>query len=351
MKKKESILGAVLNKAYEERLPLCCTLELTKRCNFDCIHCYLKDDHNTEMSLEDAKNIIREIKDNGALFLNLTGGEIFTYKNFNEIYQYAYESGMIISLLTNASLLNEEIRTMLKKMPPRKVEITLYGYDNKTVHTVTKRKIDSEIILNNVLKLKEDGHNILLKMITMKENRKDFKKIKEFAETNGLNFQYGIDIYPTLLGDTEVENHQLSVEDVIALEVSDGKQKIWRSMIENYNCSNNKKLGCGCGKYSYTISSDLLVKKCNFIVDNRDQFSLKNNSFRKIWDVWKHEEKPMFEYKKCQECKYQAVCDICPSISYVLAEESDGVVERQCELAQKRYCLAYEDDNYESGIN
>lgn len=352
MKRQESFLSVVLNKAYEERVPMCCTLELTKRCNFNCVHCYLKDNHNAEMFLEDAKNVIREIRDNGTLFLNLTGGEIFTYKYFDEIYQFAYESGMIISLLTNASLLSETIRKMLKKMPPRKIEVTLYGYDDKTMYEVTKQNIiSSETILNNILKLKEDGHNILLKMIVLKENIKDFKIIKEFAEKYNIQFQYNFDIYPTILGDTEVIKHQLSVEEVIALELSDGKQKLWKSMLDNYDYNNNRKLGCGCGKYSYTISSELLVKKCNFIIDNCEKFNLKKNSFRAIWSIWKCEEKPIFEYIKCQKCKYQAVCNICPSMSYVLANDSDGTVERQCELAQKRYYLAYKDESYESSSN
>ena len=63
----------------------------------------------------------------GCLFLNFTGGEIFTYKNFIEIYTYAKNKGFIIDLLTNASLIDNRLITVFKNLPPNSIAVTLYG--------------------------------------------------------------------------------------------------------------------------------------------------------------------------------------------------------------------------------
>ena len=221
---ENNVVSAILDSAYKSRTPFCCSLEITKRCNFNCIHCYLRDNHIIEMNYQDVINVIDQIRDAGTLFLNLIGGEIMLHPQFCEIYSYAYEKGMIITLLTNASMMNKDIRELLRKMPPRKIEITVYGYTREIFKNVTKSSINQNIIFRNIEILKEDGHNILLKMIVMKENKIEFDKIKEYAKQRNIPFQYDFNILPTLKGDRNVIEHELSVDDVICLEIADGKK-------------------------------------------------------------------------------------------------------------------------------
>lgn len=179
---KEYIIGKMLNKAYELRTPLVGTMEINTICNFDCIHCYLKGKHDVIMNFADASRIMDEIKDAGTLFLNLTGGEVFAHPQFEKIYKYAIEKGFVITVLTNASLLNKRILGILKENPPRKIEITIYGITSTIFQSVTCSNRSPEEILENILQLKTDGHNVLLKMMVLKENRPDFQLIKDFRK-------------------------------------------------------------------------------------------------------------------------------------------------------------------------
>ena len=43
------------------------------------------------------------------------------------IYRRAKENGMIVTLFTSGTLINDELVALLKKLPPREVEISIYG--------------------------------------------------------------------------------------------------------------------------------------------------------------------------------------------------------------------------------
>ena len=92
--------------------------ELTPKCNLNCVHCYLHDHHCSEMlSYNKIIEIIDILYEKEVLFLTFTGGEIFTRKDFLDIYTYAKKKGFIIELYTNASLITEDIISALSKYP------------------------------------------------------------------------------------------------------------------------------------------------------------------------------------------------------------------------------------------
>lgn len=70
--------------------------EITPKCNFNCVHCYLHDHHATsELPFEEIIRIIDILYEKEVLFLTLTGGDIFTRKDFLDIYLYAKKKGFI----------------------------------------------------------------------------------------------------------------------------------------------------------------------------------------------------------------------------------------------------------------
>ena len=82
------------------RYPLSATLELTNRCNFNCVHCYINQPANDqvakqrELTTDQVKKIIDDMAEVGVLFLTLTGGEPLLRPDFAEIYTcLLYTSG------------------------------------------------------------------------------------------------------------------------------------------------------------------------------------------------------------------------------------------------------------------
>ena len=53
--------------------------EITPKCNFNCVHCYLHDHHcSDELSYGEIVEIIDILYEKEVLFITFTGGDIFT---------------------------------------------------------------------------------------------------------------------------------------------------------------------------------------------------------------------------------------------------------------------------------
>ena len=125
------------------RTPIRAAIEVTHRCNNNCVQCYnnlpLKDKQarRKELTYEEHCRILDEISALGCLWLLFTGGEIFARKDFLDIYTYAKQKGMLITLFTNGTLITPEIADYLVQYRPFVIEITLYGRTQQTYEQVT----------------------------------------------------------------------------------------------------------------------------------------------------------------------------------------------------------------------
>ena len=125
-------------KALKNGIPLGGTFELSPVCNFSCKMCYVRKTYkeveaNTrKMKLDDWLRVAKEAKEAGLLYLLLTGGEPLLWPDFWTLYDELINMGFVLSINTNASLLDEQAIQRFKQRPPRKINITLYGANDET---------------------------------------------------------------------------------------------------------------------------------------------------------------------------------------------------------------------------
>ena len=156
------------NALSELRQPFHCNIRITNKCNFSCLHCYqtpcghLAD--KNELNLHQWRQVLDILKDKKVFSLTFTGGEIFTKKEFLKIYEYAYDNLFKIRLLTNLSLLDDEIINLLSRKKPISISTTLYGFSEQTYLIFTKNNMFVRVI-NNIEKLKNAGIKIKVKII------------------------------------------------------------------------------------------------------------------------------------------------------------------------------------------
>lgn len=67
----------------------------------------------------------------GVLFLLLSGGETLLFLDFRKLYLGLKELGMILTINTNGTLIDEEMDVFFGKHKPRRINITLYGTNEK----------------------------------------------------------------------------------------------------------------------------------------------------------------------------------------------------------------------------
>ncbi len=109
-------------------------IELTERCNNDCVHCCINQPESDEsarkreMSTNQVKAILDEAAALGCLEVRLTGGEPLLRSDFVELYLHARRLGLKVLLFTNARLIDEELCDLFARVPPLvRIEVTVYG--------------------------------------------------------------------------------------------------------------------------------------------------------------------------------------------------------------------------------
>ncbi len=114
----------VHQRVSTKRIPISGSMEVTQRCNNQCLHCYNNlsagdpKARDEELSFAEYRQIIDELVDAGCLWLLFTGGEIFIRKDFFDIYTYARQKGLLITLFTNGTLITSDIADELAQHHP-----------------------------------------------------------------------------------------------------------------------------------------------------------------------------------------------------------------------------------------
>ena len=90
-------------------------LELTERCNYNCIHCCINrpandpDARARELTTAQVKEVLKQAADLGCLQVRFTGGEPLLRSDFEELYVFARQSGLKVLLFTNGRLITSNL--------------------------------------------------------------------------------------------------------------------------------------------------------------------------------------------------------------------------------------------------
>ncbi|MBR5800434.1 MAG: radical SAM protein [Lachnospiraceae bacterium] len=210
-----------------ERKAYAVLFELTSKCNFNCVHCYLQNFHvPDELTTEQVKNILDILCEKGILFLTLTGGEILARRDFLEIYLYAKKKGFLVELFTNGYLFSDEIILALQEYPPLLVSISLYGANDNTYEKITGIKGAFSVVKENCYKLKNAGVRVALKSPILTYTLFEMQDMKQVADEMGLQIVFSFDIHDTIDGSEKPREYQTKLSDALRYEFDERIQKL-----------------------------------------------------------------------------------------------------------------------------
>ena len=78
--------------------------EITNTCNYHCSYCMFSSEakkYEGELTTDEIKRTIKDLKENNFKYIKFTGGEPFTRKDMTEILKYASELGFDMDISTN----------------------------------------------------------------------------------------------------------------------------------------------------------------------------------------------------------------------------------------------------------
>jgi radical SAM protein with 4Fe4S-binding SPASM domain len=329
------------DKVVAKRIPIDGMIELTLRCNLKCAHCYVvHDTSKKEMTYKQICHIIDEITEVGCLWLTITGGDPFIRDDFLDVYTYAKKRGLIITLLTNGTLITPQIADYLKEWPPFAVEITLNGMTKETYERVTRLPGSFERCMNGIQLLLERNIPLRLKTTVMTLNKDELWKIKKYVEKLGIEFRFDPILNPKLDGSKGPCKLRISPEEVVKLDLADEKRsKEWKQFCKSKfwgPAKSDKLYLCGAGVIAFHIDPYGQLSVC--IISRTPSYSLPQGSFKEGWYDFIPKilaQKVRGDYK-CMKCDLLALCGQCPGWSQLENGDPETPVEYLCQIAHLR---------------
>jgi len=329
----------IIGKWLLNRVPITGSLELDLRCNLRCLHCYRDGEWPAGiLNTQEVKDVLDQIADAGTLWLLLTGGEIFLRPDFFEIYDHAMRKGFLLNLFTNGTMLTKKIADRLAGLPPHNIEITLYGYSEETYEKVTGIPGSREKCYRGVDLLLERGLPLKLKTVVMRTNQHEFMDMFQFAESRGIRFKWDTQINPNLDSSLTPCSVRLSPQEAVDLEFSVPQRaaEYQKYFEQRKDLRTSRLFACGAGSQTFHIDPYGKMSMCILLRDR--EYSLREMSFRQIWDEM---FPPLYRRMRsadhqCNSCNLISLCNKCPAWSHMEKGDLAARVEYTCEVGHRR---------------
>jgi len=101
------------------------------------VHLNVEQMRNEELSTRQWISLIDQAAEAGMMHARITGGECFLHPGFREIFQALEDRGVFIKILTNATLLDEEMVSWIARHPIEIIQVSVYGATPKMYKATT----------------------------------------------------------------------------------------------------------------------------------------------------------------------------------------------------------------------
>ena len=354
-------------KASQMRIPLSGTFELSPVCNFSCRMCYVRktakevrESSRSILTLDDWRRIAREAREEGLLYLLLTGGEPLLWPDFWTLYDELIDMGFIISINTNGSLIDEEAVAHFVRRPPQKISVTLYGASDETY----RRLCGADGVFTKVDKairsMLEAGLTVKINCSLTPDNGADLEWIVDYARERGTTLAATAYMFPPvrrdpgMVGVNERFTPEESVRHLMRYLRRDRGEGAFRRYLERIvsgyvdppglddGCVDpiDGKIRCRAGKASFWITWDGWMTPCGMMPEPK--VDLKSRNFAEAWQDLTEESAKVRLSGVCDQCANRNICHPCAAMAYAETGSASGIPTYLCESAKEMCRIARE---------
>ena len=304
----------------DKPFPVSVHIDIISKCNERCIHCYIPHEYKNQM-MEASMffDLLDQCHNLKIQHVTISGGEPMLHQQFIPFLRKCRECDMSVNVLSNLTLLNDEIIEEMKRNPLLGVQTSIYSMRPEIHDAITNSKDSLQKTLKGVISLVKHGIPVQISCPIMKTNLDNYKEIKEWAAQYNVSVGYDYTLIGQYDGRSTNLCHRLNekeIEQVITDELTTNenyKKELMNEATENRNKTQDDYI-CSVCNSSICIAQNGNVFPCagwqNYILGN-----LSNNS---LADIWYHSKKVHYlrnlkrkDLKKCNDCQQRDYCTIC----------------------------------------
>jgi len=329
--------------AVKNLLPLTALVELTYKCNLDCICCYNVRNEKPLLTLQEYDVLFSDLRKEGTFILTLSGGEPLMRKDFFDILDLVRKHGFGFRIFTNGTLLNEEKIIRLKSYPLIGIEMSLWGSNPEINDKLMGKPGAFSQIISTAQRLKKHGIPFTIKTTICADNYSDFGNIKKLVENLGADFRYTPWLTMRLDGDSANMNFRLNedqarafykIHDEAYADQDPAAQR--KKNLRESTTKNSNEYMCLAGISTFALTPFGDVFPCVDIPVNAG--NIREKGFREIWKesaiMKKLRRLRKSDAAGCTECGLKPYCARCPGIALVETGDLTNPFPYACLLAR-----------------
>jgi radical SAM protein with 4Fe4S-binding SPASM domain len=252
----------------------------------------------------------------GCLNLLITGGDPLLRRDFAEIYRHAKLAGLDVTVFTNGTLVNDRLVELFQDLPPRAVEITLYGATAETYERITAVPGSHQRCLAGLRRLHEAGIRLTLKTMLMTVNSHEFEAIEDLAGSYGAKFRFDPVLNACLDGGREPLGLRLDPGQAVRLEFAiPERRRSWVDLQTRFSDlpPSDRLFLCSAGETDFHVDAFGNLQPCLMLPWL--SYSLLTGTFAEGWANMAHMHTiTAGSGNRCVSCQRRMYCGYCPGL-------------------------------------
>lgn len=345
----------LLRQASIGLTPINGSIELLPLCNMNCDMCYVRlsreemERQGRLRTAEEWLSVARQMKEAGTLFLLLTGGEPLIYPDFRRLYLELRNLGMLVTINTNATLIDEEWAAFFGEHRPRRINITLYGADERAYRELCHYPGGFERTLRGIRLLRERNVEVRISFCVTRENAENLERV--IAITKELNVPILVDPYMVpaerernrpfdqqsrLTPEQAAQAYCKAMELILSRqEYLMGSAKLLWEMVHQQ--IDRQKSSCPAGRASFSVNWQGQLHPCVMQVSPAaDVFHV---GFAEAWRQVVQGMKSIHLSNQCRDCRLRLICRTCSAAALYETGSYGAVPDYMCRYTKERIWL------------
>lgn len=290
-------------------------IDLTDACTERCVHCYVPEYGTKTLALEIVCKVLDEYRSIGGLEVELSGGEPMCHPQFCEILKYARKCDLMITVLSNLTLLDEKIVKTLADVRIKYLQTSVYSMIPEVHDAITRRPGSYKETMRGIALMRK--YNVPMKINTpvLKENFESWRTVEEFCADQNYKFSSNASLLARVNHDCGNLDHGLNAGQMLSYLSSCQSSNPWGPgkfdkqpddpMCEV--CTVKLRLDAAGNYYPCAAGRGLVLGNCHKV------------TMREAWNSELAEKLRALrqrDFPECFQCKSRCFCLACPAANF-----------------------------------